>query len=195
MSKAARTKQLIIDKSAILFNTKGVAGTSLSDILDATKLAKGSLYVHFENKDAIAHAVVDYFADRQLKLLEASLSGTQSAQARLFAYLDVFLNAENPPFEGGCPFLNLGMEADDTDELARKKIKKVIDITHIRIANTVEAGISSGEFSPDWIAEEFAAKAYAMIEGAMMVRKITGNAQSMELISNVLKKEISMHTL
>lgn len=118
MSKAARTKQLIIDKSAILFNTKGFAGTSLSDILKETKLAKGSLYVHFENKEAIAHAVIDYYTDRQLQLLEATLTTTQSAQAKLFAYLNVFLDPENPSFEGGCPFLNLGMETDDTDQVA-----------------------------------------------------------------------------
>ncbi|WP_429396351.1 TetR/AcrR family transcriptional regulator [Mucilaginibacter lappiensis] len=40
--------------TATLFNTKGIAGTSLNDIPEATKLAKGILYVHFENKEAIS---------------------------------------------------------------------------------------------------------------------------------------------
>ena len=40
MSKAERTKQFIIEKSAPIINKKGMAGTSLSDIMEATKLAR-----------------------------------------------------------------------------------------------------------------------------------------------------------
>ena len=32
----------------------------MSDVVEATKLAKGSLYVHFENKEELSYAAVDY---------------------------------------------------------------------------------------------------------------------------------------
>jgi TetR/AcrR family transcriptional repressor of nem operon len=60
MTKAERTRQFIIEQSAPLFNTKGVAGTAMSDIMEATKMAKGGLYGHFESKDELSHAVVDH---------------------------------------------------------------------------------------------------------------------------------------
>jgi AcrR family transcriptional regulator len=40
MSKAEKTKQFIIEKTAPLFNTKGYNSTSLSDITQATGLTK-----------------------------------------------------------------------------------------------------------------------------------------------------------
>ena len=50
MSKAEKTKQFIIEKTAPLFNMKGYSGTSMSDITAATGLTKGSMYGNFENK-------------------------------------------------------------------------------------------------------------------------------------------------
>ena len=56
MSKAARTKQFIIEKTAPIFNMKGYSGTSINDITDATGLTKGSIYGNFANKDEVALA-------------------------------------------------------------------------------------------------------------------------------------------
>jgi TetR/AcrR family transcriptional repressor of nem operon len=40
LSKSERTKQFIIEKTAPVFNKKGFAGTSISDLTDATGLTK-----------------------------------------------------------------------------------------------------------------------------------------------------------
>ena len=60
MSKAEKTKAFIIEKTAAIFNKKGYAGTSLTDLTEATGLTKGALYGNFKNKDEIALAVYDY---------------------------------------------------------------------------------------------------------------------------------------
>ncbi|WP_435525010.1 TetR family transcriptional regulator [Chryseobacterium indoltheticum] len=60
MSKAEKTKQFIIEKTATLFNTKGYTATSLSDITEATGLTKGSIYGNFENKDEVSLEVYKY---------------------------------------------------------------------------------------------------------------------------------------
>ena len=54
LSKAERTRLFIIEKTAPVFNTKGFAGTSLTDLTDATGLTKGSIYGNFQNKDEVA---------------------------------------------------------------------------------------------------------------------------------------------
>jgi TetR/AcrR family transcriptional repressor of nem operon len=60
VSKADRTRQFIIETTANIFNKKGYAGTSLSDLTLATGLTKGSIYGNFENKEDVALAVFDY---------------------------------------------------------------------------------------------------------------------------------------
>ena len=56
-TKAERTRQFIIEASAPIINKKGVAGTSLTDIMEATKLAKGGIYGNFENKEEICKEI------------------------------------------------------------------------------------------------------------------------------------------
>ena len=59
MSKAEKTRQFIIEKTAPIFNKKGFAGTSLSDMTEATGLTKGSIYGNFADKDEVAMAAFD----------------------------------------------------------------------------------------------------------------------------------------
>jgi len=60
LTKSDRTRQLIVEKAAHLFNVKGYAATSMSDIIEATGLAKGGIYGHFKSKEAIASEAFDY---------------------------------------------------------------------------------------------------------------------------------------
>ena len=190
MTKAERTRQSIIIKSAPLFNKKGVAGTALSDILKVTKLAKGSLYVHFKDKEELSHVVVDYHLTKLADVVEKAVSAQSSFRGKLFAYLDTFFDPLHPPLEGGCPMLNFGMEADDTDQVIRQKVKALIDVAKLQIADLVRGGVRSGEFKDEVSPGEFAVKMFAMIEGGIMMSRIAGDNSTMKMIIRMLKKEI-----
>ncbi|MDQ4141846.1 MAG: TetR/AcrR family transcriptional regulator [Bacteroidota bacterium] len=190
MTKAERTREFIITKAAPLFNTKGVAGTSLSDILEVTKLAKGSLYVHFENKEALSHAVVDYQLAQLVELLKGNLSKQKTAKEKLFAYIDTFKDPVNPPLVGGCPLINFGMEADDLDQTIRKKVNALIQNGQAMIGDVIKQGKETGECKASWEPVEFATKMFAMIEGGIMMSRIAGNNKPMQVIAAALKKEI-----
>jgi len=194
MTKAERTRELIITKAAPLFNTKGVAGTSLSDILEVTKLAKGSLYVHFKDKEDLAHAVVDYHLERLGMTVETTLRKTESAQEKLFTYIDLFMDPVNPLLAGGCPMLNFGMESDDTDQVIRKKISSFMDGGLKMIYSIIKSGKDNGEFKADWDAKEFSIKMFATIEGGIMMSRIAGDNKTMKVIARALKKEIEDNT-
>ncbi|MFD1001497.1 TetR/AcrR family transcriptional regulator [Ohtaekwangia kribbensis] len=194
MTKAERTRELIITKAAPLFNTKGVAGTSMSDILEVTKLAKGSLYVHFEDKEDLAHAVVDYHIERLGKAIETALGKADSAQGKLLAYIDLFMDPVNPLLAGGCPMLNFGMESDDTDQVIRKKICSFMDTGLKLIYSIIKSGKDNGEFKADWDGKEFSIRMFATIEGGIMMSRIAGDNKTMKVIARGLKKEIEDHS-
>ena len=67
MSKAERTKQFIVEKTAPIFNMKGYAGTSVNDMMAATGLTKGSIYGNFKNKDDVALAAFDHNRKRWIR--------------------------------------------------------------------------------------------------------------------------------
>jgi TetR/AcrR family transcriptional regulator, transcriptional repressor for nem operon len=190
MSKAERTRDLIISKSAPLFNKKGVAGTSMSDILEVTKLAKGSLYVHFESKEDLAHAVVDYQLERLGEVVKNAMNKHDTAKGKLFAYIDLYLDPQNPPVAGGCPLLNFGMEADDTDQNIREKVKASMEAAQQSIVSIIKKGVKTGELKGDWDYREFATRMFALVEGGIMMSRISGNNTAIKTIAKALKKEI-----
>lgn len=61
-------RDLILSASAELFARRGVAAATMRDIAEATGLLAGSLYHHFESKDAIVDAILSRSLDRLLDL-------------------------------------------------------------------------------------------------------------------------------
>lgn len=190
MNKGEQTRQMIIEQSAPIFNKKGIAATSMSDIMDATKLSKGSLYVHFDNKDVLAEAVVDYNMERLEKKVMAAVSKSDHPKDKLFAYLDAFKNPLNSPVPGGCPMLNFGMEADDQNEVVLGKVAVLVNKSQQWIIDIIADGIRQGVFKPDWNYKEFATIMFAMIEGGILITNTTRKTDKMAIINRNLKKMI-----
>lgn len=81
--KAAQTKEAILENAISLFAQKGYAGTSMADLADHLGLSKAAIYHHFENKEALFHALVDSLADDMERLLEVHESESPSTFDRL----------------------------------------------------------------------------------------------------------------
>lgn len=56
-------RQLILERAGELFAEKGVAPTTVREIGDAVGILSGSLYHHFDSKEAIADAIVTAYVD------------------------------------------------------------------------------------------------------------------------------------
>jgi len=190
MSKGEQTRQMIIEQSASIFNKKGIAATAMSDIMDATDLSKGSLYVHFDNKDVLAEAVVDYNMELLVQRTLAVINRHENPKDKLFAYIDAYRNPLNPMVDGGCPMLNFGMEADDQNEVVREKVAVMVNRSQQLIIDIIAQGIRQGIFKADWNYKEFATIMFAMIEGGILISKTTRKIDKVAIINRNLKKMI-----
>jgi len=190
MGKAEITKQFIIETAAPLFNEKGIAGTSIDDVLKATKVAKGCLYGHFDSKEALSHAMVDHLLQKVSDHTTARLSKEDTAEAKLLAFLDLYRNPLCTPASGGCPIINFGAESDDTNPVVRQKIKEAIQKSIKMLSSVIQYGIDQHEFSSSVSAEDFATKMFALIEGGIMISRVTGSSRYMISIINSLTGEI-----
>src|SRR5471030_2641092 len=90
MTKAERTRQFIIEKAAPILNKKGMAGTAISDIMEATKLAKCGVYGNFENKEEICLEAFNYLTKSLGAAINQSMEGKATAKDKLFALLDFY---------------------------------------------------------------------------------------------------------
>ncbi len=189
--KSEQTKQFIIEQTAPIFNEKGYAGTSMSDITFATKLTKGSIYGNFENKDDVALAAFDYnFNSVTLYLKEKILAAKDSIE-KLLVYPVVYADfLKIPFFKTGCPILNTSTEADDTHPLLKERAANALNFWKISLENHIKSGIKKGEIKANTNPVALAVVMICLIEGAIMQAKVTGRSTELKIAMDYLKKII-----
>ena len=181
MSKAKETKEKIIKQAAQLFNQYGYAGSSMSDIMRATRLQKGGIYNHFQSKQELALAAFDFASGTSSKYFIMAIKGKRNAVERLQAILSVFRNFVNdPPIAGGCPILNTAIESDDTNPALRDRVQKAMDAWRNLICRIINLGISKGEIRSNVEADTVASIMISTLEGAVMMSKLYGNSIHIE---------------
>lgn len=196
MSKADRTRQRIIERSADLFNQKGFAGTSMSDIMAATGLTKGAIYGHFNGKEAIAVAAFDYAVFTVLDELRNRIAAAPTAPAKLDAVLDYYrAYVFAPPVAGGCPILNTAVEADDSMPALRKRVALTLDMLHASLTKILRTGIAREQIRADVDVEQFATLFIALVEGAIMMARISGDIAPMDTVVERLRGMIAEELL
>jgi TetR/AcrR family transcriptional repressor of nem operon len=192
MSKADKTKEYIIEKTASIFNTKGYAGTSLNDLTEVTGLTKGSIYGNFKNKDDVAVEAFKYNLQLMTQLFISEKKKEKSYRGKLLAYTKVLCDPTSTKLPtGGCPILNTAVESDDTHPVLKELAKKALLNWKNDFVEILNAGIQVGEFSTDLNTEQIAITILALIEGAIMINKLTDNNNHIRLIMESLRDYIN----
>ncbi|WP_027067232.1 TetR/AcrR family transcriptional regulator [Maribacter sp. Hel_I_7] len=173
-TKAERTTAYIIETVAPVFNKHGYVGTSMSDLTDATNLTKGALYGNFENKEALALAAFEFNRNVLLTGIDEHLSIEGKAINKIenliafYKKYDVFtMNM------GGCPILNVGIDAQHNNKLLAAAAKETIKEIEGKIALVFENGINNGEFKLPVTPLQFSKQLLTIIQGAIAMASIT----------------------
>ncbi|WP_313154479.1 TetR/AcrR family transcriptional regulator [Sphingobacterium multivorum] len=191
MSKAEQTRQFIIEKTAPIFNKKGYFATSLSDITTATGLTKGSIYGNFKDKDDLAIHVYSYQSKKIAEAVNQQITQQKTALKKLFSFLDFYKdNFKSIAASGGCPMMNAAVEADDSLSFLTPKVRRSFDLWRQRLILILEEGITTGEFKQDVSAENYAITFMAMIEGGILLSKITGRGKDLAIVLDKMREMI-----
>ncbi|HKC69399.1 MAG TPA: TetR/AcrR family transcriptional regulator [Bacteroidia bacterium] len=190
-TKAERTRLFIIEKSAPIFNTKGYAATSMSDILAATGLAKGGIYGNFKNKDEIALEAFDYSFNKMREALRFIIKQQETSAGKLNAILDFYQDYSiKPLITGGCPLLNTAIDVDDSLPLIKEHAAKGLREMLATLKQIIEQGIKYGEFSKKLDATGEAELFFATIEGGLMMSKLNDSPAILNRLLENMKQQI-----
>ncbi len=190
--RSLETRNFIIETTAGLFNAKGYAGTSMSDITNATKLTKGSIYGNFENKDEVALAVFDYNLSLVTSRMTERIKAAKTNKEKLMVYVTIYSSPEsNIIFKsGGCPLLNTGIEADDTNEQLRKRVEKGVLGWEKMIISIINDGMAAKEFRKGIDASQAALSIIALIQGGVFIAKATKNSNHLDTVMKTVQSFI-----
>jgi TetR/AcrR family transcriptional repressor of nem operon len=183
LRKGARTRVRIVRAAAGLFNTRGFAGTSVTDVSAATGLEKGGVYNHFASKDELALAAFDYAAALVHDRLEAAMGAAPRGVAQLEAMFEVYRTLSEHPFvAGGCPILNTAVDADDTHPKLRERARVAMDHWLSLVIRALEAGRAAGELRAQFDAHAVAQTIVAALEGGVLLARLYGKATAMRAV-------------
>jgi AcrR family transcriptional regulator len=170
------TKERILKKSGVLFNTQGYKATSISDITDATGFTKGAIYRHFDNKDELERETLAYLSSQLFEKLRELIKEKPTAGEKLrtiFCFFESYIT--HPPLRGGCPLLNAAVEADDAHPALRKEALKTLSILRGSVITILQNGINHKQLKATIDKDFYATLFIATLEGGIMMSKLTGN--------------------
>jgi TetR/AcrR family transcriptional regulator, transcriptional repressor for nem operon len=196
MRRPEITREILLQKAGQLFNTKGYKATSISEITDATGLTKGAIYKHFGSKKQLEEEALMHLADTMFSRLRQRIKEQQTAGDKLrslFTFFELYI--AQPPVKGGCPLLNVAIEADDAHPDLRKKAMGMLLLLSEAVYTLLQNGIRHGQLKPGIDKEYYATIIIASLEGAIMMSKLKHNDRDIKMITKHLSglvKEIEM---
>ena len=196
-SKAEITSAYIIKTVAPVFNKKGYSGTSMQDITLATGLTKGAIYGNFKNKNELAIKSFIYNINLITTKIEDAIVMKKTALGKLYAITDFYKAYYRYTLKfGGCPILNIGIDANHQNPDLLEKVKKAIRNIQNNITKIIEFGIKSNEIKPTVDASFYSRIIFSRIEGAVFMSMTSNNEIYMEdmiiSLEQMIKNELEL---
>lgn len=138
----------IIDAALELFVAKGFTATRLEEVAKLAGVSKGTLYLYFENKEALFKAVVETLVVPEIDRTEQQIQAFDGSVSALVSQLVTqWWESVGESQLCGLPKLIIA-EAGNFPELAKFYVEHVIGRVRRVIAQLISRGIEAGEFKP-----------------------------------------------
>ena len=174
MAQQANENTALIEALFDIFRNHGYEGTTISLLSEVTGLQKSSLYHHFpKGKEDMLKAVVSYVSKQIQQHIIAPLLDTQVKPEKRFSNMIATIKAFYNDGRKNCLLnvLNLGETKAEINKLQNDDYSAWLDAL-IQLGK--EVGLNQQE-AKDW-AERF----LIIIEGALVIQRLTSNKQTFE---------------
>lgn len=174
------TRERIVERAAELFARRGIAATSLDEVLAAAGAGKGQFYHYFRSRDELAAAAVGYRCSTVVAGLASALSGVSSLaglELALARFTDSFEQSGMP----GCPIGTLSAEVAGRNEGARLQAAAGFDAWEGLLAGALERMRQRGELRADAQVGVLAMGLLASIEGGMALSQARKDMESLRV--------------
>ena len=174
------SRERIVERAADLFAERGIAGTSVDEVLAAAKAGKGQFYHYFQNRDELAAAAVGYRCAQVVDGLTQAL-GDVSSLAGLEQALAGFIAGFEQTGLPGCPIGTLATEVTGRNEAARLQAAAGFDAWERLLADALERMRQRGELRADAQPAVLATGLLASIEGGMVLSQARQDMASLRI--------------
>ena len=169
-----------MERAAELFAERGIAVTSVDEVLAAAGAGKGQFYHYFRGRDELAAAAVGYRCTQVVAGLTGALSSVSSL-AGLEQALAAFITGFEQMGMPGCPIGTLAAEVAGRNEGARLQAAAGFDAWERLLADVLERIRQRGELRADAEPAALATGLLASIEGGMVLSQARKDIASLRI--------------
>jgi TetR/AcrR family transcriptional regulator, transcriptional repressor for nem operon len=174
------SRERIVERAAELFAERGIAGTSLDEVLAAAGAGKGQFYHYFHGRDELAAAAVGHRCAQVVARLTEALGGVSSL-AGLEQALTGFVAGFEQMGMLGCPIGTLATEVAGRNDAARTQAAAGFDAWERLLADALERMRQCGELRADAEPSVLATGLLASIEGGMVLSQTRKDIASLRV--------------
>jgi TetR/AcrR family transcriptional regulator, transcriptional repressor for nem operon len=174
------SRERIVEGAAELFAERGVAATSLDEVLAAAGAGKGQLYHYFRGRDELVAEAVGLRCAQVLAGLTQAL-GAVGALAELEQALAGFADGYEQMGLPGCPIGSLAAEVAERNEDARLQTAAAFDAWERLFAGALGRMRERGELRADASPAALATALLAVIEGGMVLSQARKDPASLRI--------------
>ena len=174
------SRERIVEQAAQLFSDRGIAATSVDEVLAAAGAGKGQFYHYFRSRNELEAAAIGHHCAQVVTALTQTLGTVSSLpelEKALAGYITEFEQAGLP----GCPIGTLATEIADRNQDARERAAAGFDAWERLLADALERMRASGELRADTDSSVLATALLAAIEGGMVLSQVRKNIASLRI--------------
>jgi len=172
MPRPDRSRAALLDTAALLFRRQGYAATGVNQILEAASVKAGSLYHHFPGgKQELAADVVGSVGGDIERRLRGFLDSDVGVADIVDAWIDLMSAGLASDRRDGCPIEPIATESVNASPQVRDASARVFASWCLAVADRLRA-----DGWPDAEADQTALAVVALLEGALILSRIAGEA-------------------
>ena len=174
------SRERIVQRAAELFAERGVAATSLDEVLAAAGAGKSQLYHYFRGRDELVEAAVGLRCAQVLTGLTQAL-GAVASLVELEQALAGFVAGFEQMGLPGCPIGSLAAEVAERNEDARLQTAAAFEAWERLFADALERMRDRGELRADASPATLATALLASLEGGMVLSQARKDPASLRV--------------
>jgi TetR/AcrR family transcriptional regulator, transcriptional repressor for nem operon len=167
------TAQRILDVAELLVQRRGYNGFSYADIAGELGITKASLHYHFAGKAELGEALIVRYSARFTEALEAIVSTSAGARAKLDAYAGLYADVLRG--DRMCLCGMLAAEYQTLPQPMRGSVIRFFDHNVTWLASVLEEGRSNNELTFAGDPADTAQTILSALQGAVLVARPYGD--------------------
>lgn len=179
-SRGAATRNRIVTAAAELMHVKGVAATTIDEVLAASAASKSQFYQHFDDKSELVYEVITLRADEILSWQRLRLEKVDTFRG-LEQWRDAMVQrCTLRRGLWGCELGSLAAELSDSDDRARTSLAEHFGQWRDLLARALERIRDSGALRADIDTKGLATGLLAAVEGGYLLSQTAHDPRLMQ---------------